>query len=411
MAVIANVKNAVSLMRASKGQTMLTMFGIIVGIVSVVTIVSLGQGIRNQVIKQVQGTSKDLITIRPGKLVSRNSDGSIAKINAVGSYGFGSGSLSASDIDEVAKNPQIEDSSPLGYQAVTLSTDDQTYDEGFVLGTNQSLPDLLNHKIAYGTYFTNDESDRGVVVIGKTVAEQLFKENVPVGRTMQISGQEYIVRGVFEAFDTSPLNSQTDLNKAVFIPLKMAQAHSEGTLPIVQILARAKSGTSVDSAVSSLNQALVTAHHGQQDVTVLKQAENVQVANSLLDLFTNFIIAVAVIALVGGGVGIMNVMLLSVSERTHEIGIRKAVGATNRQIRSQFLTEASLLGLVGGVIGILLSLLANYIIRITTELRPAVSWQVLVIAAGLALGVGIIFGMIPAIKAARKDPIQALRRD
>jgi len=133
------------------------------------------------------------------------------------------------------------------------------------------------------------------------------------------------------------------------------------------------------------------------------------VTNDMLTLLTGFVASIAAISLLVGGIGIMNIMLVSISERTHEIGIRKAVGATNRQIRNQFMAEAIVLSLAGGIVGVVVSFFVNYMLRITTNFHPFITWQVVVIAAGVSIAVGIVFGTIPAVKAARKDPIEALR--
>jgi ABC-type antimicrobial peptide transport system permease subunit len=144
---------------------------------------------------------------------------------------------------------------------------------------------------------------------------------------------------------------------------------------------------------------------------VLKQSENISAANGVLSLLTQLIGGIAAISLLVGGIGIMDVMLVSVTERMHEIGIRKAIGATNRQILSQFLTEATVLSVGGGIIGVLVSLIVDFLLRLFTDLRPVISWQVVAIAVLVSTVVGIVFGTVPALKAARKDPIEALRTE
>ena len=161
--------------------------------------------------------------------------------------------------------------------------------------------------------------------------------------------------------------------------------------------------------MTQVNNALTASHGGQQDITVLRQDENLLVANDMLRLLTTFVTSIAAISLLVGGIGIMNIMLVSVSERTHEIGIRKAIGATNRQIRNQFMAEAVVLSFVGGIVGVVLSYLVNFILRIYTNFQPVITLPVIFAAVGVSLLVGITFGTIPAIKAARKDPIEALR--
>lgn len=404
-----NIRMALSALRASRLRSLLTMFGIIVGVLSVIITVSLGEGIKRQVLGQVNHLGSDLITVRPGNVVTRNKEGEITKVNLTSVYGFGSGSLSDADVDAVARTAGIQQSSPVGLLSSSASHDDLVYQDAFILGTNAAMPNLIKQKIAYGSYFNDGEMQRHVAIIGTRVAEQLFQQNVPIGMTLTIRGEEFIVRGVFDEFQSSPLTSGTDLNKAIFVPLPALKQASAGSTQIVQILARPSDKDQVNSAVKSITNNITASHNGQQDFTVLKQNENLAVTGNILDMLTTFIAGLAGLSLLVGGIGIMNIMLVSVTERTREIGIRKSVGATNRQIVNQFLTETTALSLVGGIIGVLLSFVVGFVISVTTDLQPVVTWPVVVIAVAASLLVGMLFGIVPAIKAARKDPIESLR--
>ena len=406
-----NLKMAFGSLKSARWRSLLTMFGIIVGVVSVVTTVSLGEGIKHQLLGQISHSGSDLITVRPGKIVSRDSSGAIQKVNLTYAYSFGGGSLSEGDINTVAQTNNVKQSSPIGLLAVGVKYGDQQYDDGLVLGSNELIPQLLQQKVEFGSYFSNGELKRNVAVVGKRVAEQLFKENVPIGMTMNIRGQDFVVRGVFEEFGANPLGVNADLNKAIFIPFPVLKELNGDSAQIVQILAKPSKPEKTNEVVATMTKNLATLHNAQEDVTILRSDENLLVTSSMLNLLTSFIAGIAGISLLVGGVGIMNIMLASVSERTHEIGIRKAIGATNRQIRSQFLTEAIILSLVGSLMGVILSLAVNFGIRITTNLKPVTTWPVMVIAAGVSIAVGIIFGITPAIKAARKDPIDSLRHE
>jgi putative ABC transport system permease protein len=161
--------------------------------------------------------------------------------------------------------------------------------------------------------------------------------------------------------------------------------------------------------VDAIHAALLKNHGGQEDFTVLKQDESLAVANTILNLITGLIAGIAAISLIVGGIGIMNIMLVSVIERTREIGIRKAIGATNRQILSQFMVESLVLSVVGAILGVLISIMVNYLIRIATTLTPVITLPIMVISVAVSIMVGLIFGITPALKAARKDPIEALR--
>ncbi len=403
-----NYRLAWKRLRASKWTSTLTMFGIIVGVVSVVTTVSLGEGVKRQVISQSGQLGSELVTVRPGKFVSRDKEGRIKSVDTAAAYGFGSGSLSEQDIDIVKKSGSVEQVSPINLLTGGLKTSDSTFAQGFVLGSEPNLPQLLKQKVEFGSYFIDGEQESSTAVIGKRVAEQLFKENAPVGQNLLIRGEEFVVRGVFDEFNSTTLGQGIDLNKAVFVPRTKLKNVSGDSTTLVQIVTKTKPGSQA-SAVKEITTGLTELHGGNEDITVIRQDESLAVASGMMDLLSKLVASMAVVSLLVGGIGIMNIMLVSVSERTHEIGIRKAIGATNRQIRNQFMAEAVVLSLVGGVLGVILSYLVSFVIRVTTNLHPAITWPVVVAATGVALAVGIIFGTVPAVKAARKDPIESLR--
>ena len=403
-----NYRLALNRLRGSKWHSMLTMFGIVVGIVSVITTVSLGEGVRRQVINQSSQLGNDLITVRPGKFVKRDKAGNIISVDASLAYGFGSGSLSEQDISTISKTPGVAQTSSLNLLTGGLKTDGSTLESGFVLGTDPDLPQVLRHKVSYGSYFDAGDLDSSSAIIGKRVAEQLFKENIPIGQALTIRGEEFIVRGVFEEFGSSTLGQGIDLNKAAFVPRPKLKNLVGDSAPLAQILVRPKDGQQ-KNVVKALTAGLTSAHGGNEDVTVLRQDESLAVASGMLQLLGQLVVAMAAVSLLVGGIGIMNIMLVSVSERTHEIGIRKAIGATNRQIRNQFMAEAVVISVVGGLVGISVSYLVSFLIRVSTNLHPVITWPVVAGSAGVALAVGVIFGTVPAIKAARKDPIESLR--
>lgn len=403
-----NYRLALNRLKTSKWHSILTMFGIVVGIVSVVTTVSIGEGVRRQVINQTSQLGSDLITVRPGNFVSRDKQGNITDVDKSMAYGFGSGSLSEQDVSEVKKAPGVTLVAPLNLLAGGLKADSRRLDSGYVLGTDPGLPEVLKQKVAYGSYFSNDEQGASSVVIGKRVAEQLFRENIPLGQTLVIRGQEFIVNGIFEEFGSSTLGQGIDLNKAAFVSRNSLKNIAGDSAPLTQILIRPSVGQQ-KNVVASVTKQLTKAHGDNTDFTVIRQDESLAIASGMLELLSQLVVAMAAVSLLVGGIGIMNIMLVSVSERTHEIGIRKAIGATNRQIRNQFMAEAVVIGLVGGVIGIGASYLVSFVIRVSTNLHPVITWPVVVASAVVALAIGVIFGTVPAIKAARKDPIESLR--
>lgn len=395
---------------SSKWRSLLTMLGVVIGVVSVVTIVSIGQGVKQQVTAQITERGADLITILPGERVKRGGDGQIISFNPlIGGSGI---SFSEADYKTVAELADIRPVVPFGSVVGVAKTATREYAGAEIIAATEGVPAVLNQKLAFGSFYKDDEPGANSAVIGARVAEQLFGENVPLGKSLTVRDREFIVRGIFEEFENQvSFVPGADYDNGIFIPYRAGQEMMGGTIRIDQILTRPTDPDTVDATVAIIGETLKRARAGQEDFVVLTQEENLALSAKLLDIVTSMIGAVAAISLVVGGIGIMNIMLVSVTERTKEIGIRKAVGATNRQILYQFLTEAAVLSLAGGFLGVVLALLANFLLRIFTDLQPVITWPVVGIACAAALGVGLFFGVAPALKAARKDPIEALRHE
>lgn len=405
--VTGNFKIAMDSIKRAKWRSFFTMLGIIIGVVSVVTIVSIGEGVKKQVTHEIDRLGPDLITLRPGKVVERDEQGRITNVPLLNT--LVNTPLSETDLKVVSSTKNVRSAVPISHLSGAPKTNDREMQRALVFGTTSDLPNALNQEIEYGAFFDKD-ANKNVAVIGAGVAEELFQEAVPIGNSMEIRGQSFVVIGVFEEFDRISFSPDLDYNAAIFIPTGAAKKLNGNQLSIQQILIHPNESSQTDSVVQDLHGRLLNARSGQEDFTILKQEDNLAISNSILNLLTSLITAVAAVSLIVGGIGIMNVMIVSVTERTKEIGIRKAVGATNRQILGQFLIESAVISFVGGVIGVIFSIFANFALRITTDLQPVVTLPIMVIAVFVSLIVGVIFGVAPAMKAAQKDPIEALRR-
>jgi putative ABC transport system permease protein len=405
-----SLKMAIASVRLNKWRSLLTMLGVIIGIVAVVTTVGIGEGVKHQVAGQISHFGKDLITVRPGSAQSASARKTLSSTNLFSGITNGTG-MNAQDLQTVRSTKHVTQSAPLSAIPGDITVGKAQYASTPVLATSADLPKILNQSVKYGGFFDGDEEAQNVAVLGAHAASELFQEESPLGLTFTFRGETFIVRGVFDDFASVPLSPVADFNDAVFIPYPDADRLTNQNAQIYAILARPDSGSATDSTIKSINSNLLKAHGGQQDFSVLNQQQTVAATGSVLDLLTKFVSGVAAISLLVGGVGIMNVMLVSVAERMHEIGVRKAIGATNRQILNQFVLEAAVLSVGGGLIGIVISLLIDLFLHTYTDLKPVISWQAIVVATVVSLGVGILFGAAPAIKAARKDPIDALRHE
>lgn len=402
-----HLKAGIDSVRGAKWRNFWTMLGIIIGVASVITIVSIGEGVKQQISHQINHSGKNLITIRPGTMHASDKQ-TKTDFNVLSGLSI-TGSLQDSDVKAVSTTRGVSASAPLAAVATTVTSNQGSAHDSFVIGTTPDLPLLINQTLAYGTFLTAEDEGINAAVLGKSVAATLFDVDVPLGHTFKIHGEQFIVRGIFNDFGSTPLSDEANYNNSIFIPYDVSQRLTKNTAAIYEILAKTETTNVLASTISGLQQSIGRTHGGQNDFSVLRADQSLAARSSVLSLLTNLISGVAAISLLVGGIGIMNVMLVSVTERMHEIGIRKAIGATNRQILSQFMIESTLLSLSGGVIGIVVAFILDGLFRFFTNLRPVISWQVVLLAFGVSLVVGIVFGSIPALKAARKDPIEALR--
>ncbi len=397
-----HIHTAIATVRANRWLSFLTMFGVIVGVASVIVIIGISEGVKNEITNQVNSYSKNVITIQ-SKVDNLSSFG-VAQTPAVST-------LTNQDISSLKNLHHVTASVPLIILS-GLASGDKTYHGGTVIATTQNLPKVLNQSLAFGSFFDTTETNSNVAVLGYNAAAGLFNEKIPLGYSFTWRGQQFIVDGVLNDFKATPFSNNTLFNNTIFIPTgavgQMSLANGASIFQILVGVDKSKDLPSVDRQITAI---LLRNHGGQKNFSVLLPSQVSQSNTSVLNLLATLSIGIAVISLFVGGVGIMNVMLMSVTERMHEIGIRKAVGATNRQIMSQFMVEAITISVVGGLIGIVLAMLSDLAIRATTNLTPSLNWRGIVVGALVSMLIGIIFGSIPAARAAKKEPIEALRNE
>lgn len=401
-----NLKTAIGSLRNAKWRSLLTMLGIIIGVSLVITVVSLGEGLKQQVVGQIHTLGSDVLTIRPGKLLSTSSTRQSLNLLAF----LSTSTLSEQDAASISKLPSTSTVVPVDFVTNSATSGSQHLDNVSVLGTSPELYDLLRPKIDIGAFFTKDNTADNVAVIGSGVATRLYGGSNPIGHSISVLGQDFIVRGALAPSAGGLISAQqSDLNQTIFLPLGPAKNLVNGHTNILQILVKTKPGSNPDAAAADIRQRLLQNRGGSEDFSVLKQQQLLDLTSGVVDTATGFTTGLAAVALLVGGIGIMDIMLVSVSERTREIGIRKAIGATNRQILSQFLIEGLALTIGGGFIGILVSLIIFGLLRLYTGLHPVINAPVMILAVAVSVVVGIVFSVAPALKAARKNPIDALR--
>jgi putative ABC transport system permease protein len=385
---------ALDALRANRLRSLLTMLGVIIGVASVVVLVAIGSGAKQEVESQVEGLGSNLIFVVPGSL------------------DFGSApSISRLQLDDVeylgrvVGNPDAVATTVSSGEWVSVGSD-RVFTT--VAGTNENVPNVFDRPIARGEYLTGTDVDtrRRVAVLGSSVAEALFPDVEPLGRQVTIAGVRFRVIGVFEEVGSSFGASRDD---EVHIPVTTAQQ----VFGVDRIDALAVKAPTVDD-VEPLRTALVDAlkdKYPDDEFSAITQAQILGTLGTILGLLTLVLAAIAAISLLVGGVGVSNIMLVSVRERTREIGLRKALGARRRDITVQFLIEAVLLTTVGGTIGMLMGVGTSLLVDATSPLPAVIAWWSLALAFGVSVAVGVFFGVFPARRAGRLDPVVALRTE
>ncbi len=390
-------------LKANKLRSILTMLGIIIGVGAVIAMVSIGMGVQNKIQDSIAGLGSNLLIITPGA-----TSPSGVRL-AAGS------NTTLTNKDAQAIGRQIEGVSAVApsvskqYQLVYGNKNWMTT----VQGTTPEFVSVRNFNVELGRFFSNQEVDTRmrVAVLGKTTADNLFGTIYPVGQTVRINSAPFVVVGVFEGKGQSA--GGMDQDDVVVIPLTTAQERMMGISYIQTISVQAVSPESINQAQEDITSLLRSRHklakEMPDDFTVRNLAAVMATAEETTKTITLLLGNIAAISLLVGGIGIMNIMLVSVTERTREIGIRKALGATYRNILLQFLIEAIVIGVTGGLIGIGLGIAAAYAISAIAGWNTAISSGSILMAFGFSVAIGLFFGIYPARKAALLDPIDALR--
>jgi len=389
---------------SNKSRSGLTMLGIVIGIASVITMVSIGQGSTATIENSIQSLGSNLLVISPG---ASRSYGSMVR--------GGSGSASTLTMDDA--DAILSEVSNLKNVAPLISSQKQIVYKGentnaSIYGITSVYQTVKSLEVSTGSFFSETQIEKvaKVAVIGPTVSETLFGEDVdPTGLKIKIGDTQFTIIGVTESKGTTGMNSSDNI---VYVPITVAEHYFTGSESLSSISVEVSEAKYMDAAEAEI-EALLLERHGKDadsaDFSIMNQAEIMETMSSVSGTLTLLLAAIAGISLLVGGIGIMNMMLTTVTERTREIGLRKSLGARSKDVSGQFLMESISLTFIGGIIGIILGILASYLVSTFGGTTTVVTAQSVLLSFFVSAAIGIVFGYYPAQRASQLNPIESLK--
>lgn len=399
------VEESILVLKTNKLRTALSALGIIIGIGSVIALMTLGQASQLSVRERIKSLGSNLLIVRPG--------------NQTQGFIRGSGSdnktLKESDAEAISESTRIStvDKVASEYSSRSQVSYERNNSNVQVSGVTEDYFSIRNIELTSGKFISESDNTSlsKVAVIGPAIVEDLFGANIdPVGKNIRINGVSYTVIGVTKSKGGGGFNGS---DEAVFVPLSTAHKVLFGVNHLSTIYIAAKSEEDMEGAKNQIGFMLLELHNkntpADADFTISSQEDILETASEITGTFTTLLTGIAAISLIVGGIGIMNIMLVTVTERTSEIGLRKALGAKRKTIITQFLIESVILTITGGLIGVIVGLAASLILTKTMNLPSAISVQSVFLAVSVSCVIGIVFGWYPAFKASKLQPIEALR--
>ncbi|MHB8278847.1 MAG: ABC transporter permease [Candidatus Humimicrobiaceae bacterium] len=415
--LIENIRVAFQSLYASKLRAFLTMLGIIIGIGAVITIMAVGTGTQQSILSNIQSMGTNLITVSPGRENVQSSEPGDLNLNVLdaaqnsGKYlPSVRGKLYLSDYQAIKDN-----AATISGVAATVSGDAATvaymaaHSMLSVTASTEDIFGIRNYKLDQGNLFNSGDvtSASPVAVIGSQVVSDYFGKSDVIGAVIKINGQNFTVVGTLQATGT------IQQDNVVFIPITTGQIKFYGDKTVEDIIVQSKNkdtiNQTIDEVINILRQQHKIAIDKPNNFDVRSQTQMLKTVSAITNTLSIALAGIAAISLLVGGIGIMNIMLVSVTERTREIGIRKAVGAKNRDVMTQFLTESIVLSTLGGILGILLAFLISFILQKLAGVSAIITASPIILAVCFSTAIGVIFGIFPAMRAARLNPIEALR--
>lgn len=410
MTISNTLKTALIGLKTNRSRSLLTILGIVIGITAIIMVMSLGQGAQGLILGQVEGLGSNTIAVIPGREPTGPSD----------SAQIFSDSLKQGDLVSLQRKenvPTLKDIMPVVFGGESVAYEGETY-RATIFGASAIFPDFFDAEPVSGSFFSEEDvkaySDS--IIIGSKVKDELFAGNDPLGNKVKIKNKNYKIAGVLPKKGQS---SFVNFDEMVIMPYTTAGQYAFGIKYYHRFMIKADSDENIDQTVKDIKATLRANHNiidpSKDDFFVQTQADLMKTLGVITNVLTLFLTSIAAISLVVGGIGIMNIMLVSVTERTREIGLRKAVGATNKNILSQFLIEAIVLTGIGGVVGILLGTLLSFLVAVVLSQVVGLDWNFVfpvgaaIIGILVSTAIGLVFGLYPARKASLKSPIEALR--
>ncbi len=403
MSIYDLVHETLLALTSNKVRSTLTILGIVVGIASVILMVSIGQGSQSAITKSIESAGSNLLMVTPGGGNFRPGEGGGGGARAT---------LSQKDVNAIKDLPGVAAIAPDAAGQYTVATAGASTSLR-ITGVTAAYPTVKSIETSAGSFFSQEDVNASskVAVIGPTVVTDLFPDGTePLGQEVRINGLNFTIIGVTKSKGASGFSNADEV---VYIPLTTLQRYLTGSTDISTINIQAATTDVMSTLQTAISDALIVSRNVKDPTTpdfrVLSQSDILTTASTITGTFTILLASIAGISLVVGGIGIMNMMLTTVTERTREIGIRKAIGARPRDITSQFLAEAVTLTVLGGVFGVAIGWGTSAIVTATGLLTTEVSLQAVLLAFGVCAAIGIVFGYYPAKRASKLDPIEALR--
>ena len=398
-------KLAKTSIKENRTRSFLTCLGIAIGAASIILILSLMGSISNLVKNEIGEIGADLIVVRPNSTKDTVTN-IVEELTSANS--FQKSNLSVKDVETISKVENVTAAAPIAISTNSVSSEKNSFESVPILGTNLDFIDIEPLSLRYGAFLNDANKEKGVV-LGHTLSLALFNTiNSTVGKMVTIMGEKFMVVGVLDGIDKTVNFDNVDFDNALIMDINSLDKLT-GSTQIQQINVKAANTDSLATISDDITKSLAETKHGDQNFSVTYGDAITHPASNLFNIISGMLALVAGISLVVGGIGVMNIMLVSVAERTQEIGIRKAVGASSRNILIQFLFEALILCILGGIFGLVLGYVLAFLISTITPFTPYISWEIVAITFLTTLIVGIVFGIYPAIKAASKNPIDSLK--